>query len=138
MTSRSEVTSETHAALSWRVGIHTSIARSLDHAAEKAHQLTCTAFQIFSSSPRMWKPREPRHEEIAALALLRQRYDLHPLVIHANYLLNLASPEQALRKRSVEAFRGEVGRAAALGAEYLVLHPGSFRNGSVEAGIRRL
>ena len=124
------MTSETDVFLSWRVGMHTSIAGSLDQAAEKAHHLTCTAFQIFSSSPRMWKPREPRQEEVRALDRLRRSYDLHPLVIHANYLLNMASPEPALRKRSVEAFRGEVGRAAALGAEYLVLHPGSSRNGS--------
>jgi deoxyribonuclease-4 len=138
MTFRSGVKSQRDAFLRWRVGIHTSIAGSLDQAAERAHHLTCTSFQIFSSSPRMWKPREPQQEEIAALARLRERYDLRPLVIHANYLLNLASPEPALRKRCIEAFRGEVGRAVALGAEFLVLHPGSFRDGSSETGVRTL
>ena len=86
----------------------------------------------------MWKTREPRPEEITALGRLRQRHDLYPLVVHANYLLNLASPDEVLRTRSLEAFRGEIGRAAALGAEYLVLHPGSFRNGTAETGIRML
>lgn len=86
----------------------------------------------------MWKAREPRPEEITALGRLRQRYDLHPLVIHANYLLNLASPDEVLRARSLQAFRGEIGRAGALGAEYLVLHPGSYRNGSAEVGMRTL
>jgi len=138
MTSKSEVTDDTDAFPTWRVGVHTSIAGSFDQAAEKAHTLTCTAFQIFSSSPRMWKSREPRAEEIAAMASLRRRYDLYPLVIHANYLINLASPEPALRKQSVDAFRGEIGRAAALGAEYLVLHPGSFRQATAEMGIRTL
>ena len=123
MTSRSGVTGETDRALSWQVGIHSSIAGSLDQAAEKSHRLTCTAFPIFSSSPPMWKPREPRQEGIRALARLRQRHELHPPVIHANYLLNLASPERALRERSGEAFRGELGRAAALGAEYLATWP---------------
>lgn len=118
--------------------MHTSIAGSFHQAAEKAYQLTCNTFQIFSSSPRMWKTRDPRAEEIATLHRLRQRYDLHPLVIHANYLINLASPEPAIRTRSIEAFRGEVGRASALGAEYLVLHPGSRKDGSSETGIRTL
>jgi len=72
------------------------------------------------------------------MARLRERYDLRPLVIHANYLLNLASPEPDLRRRSVEAFRGEIARAGALGAEFLVLHPGSHKNTSVETGIRTL
>jgi len=69
---------------------------------------------------------------------LRREYGLHPLVIHANYLLNLASPDPALRERSIAAFREELGRASALGAQYLVLHPGSYRDGTPEQGIRTL
>ena len=122
----------------WRVGVHTSIAGSLTQAAEQAHQIGCTAFQIFSTSPRVWKARALGREEVSAMARLRREYDLHPLVIHANYLLNLASPDPALRQRSIEAFREELGRAAALGAEYLVLHPGSYRDGTPEQGIRTL
>ncbi len=72
------------------------------------------------------------------MARLRREHDLRPLVIHANYLLNLASPEPALRRRSLAAFREELARASALGAEYLVLHPGSYRNGTREQGIRTL
>jgi deoxyribonuclease IV len=132
------VTEESQPASKWRVGVHTSIAGSLDQAAERARQIGCTAFQIFSSSPRMWKSRYPRPDEIGAIRRLRQAYDLRPLVIHANYLINLASPEANLRQQSMEAFQGEVARAAALGAEYLVLHPGSHRNTSPEQGIRRL
>src|SRR5690242_1062202 len=108
------VTEESQPALKWRVGVHTSIAGSLDQAAERARQIGCTAFQIFSSSPRMWKSRYPRPDEIAAMQRLRQTYDLRPLVIHANYLINLASPEANLRRQSLEAFQSEVARAAAL------------------------
>ncbi len=86
----------------------------------------------------MWKARDPRPEEISALQRLREQYDLRPLVIHANYLINMASPDTAMRSRSVEAFRGEISRARALGAEYLVLHPGSYRDGSPETGIRTI
>lgn len=134
----SPVAGETEIPSCWRVGVHTSIAGSIARAADKAHQVGCTAFQIFSTSPRMWKARPLEQEEITAMARLRREHDLRPLVIHANYLLNLASPEPALRRRSLAAFREELARASALGAEYLVLHPGSYRNGTREQGIRTL
>jgi deoxyribonuclease-4 len=86
----------------------------------------------------MWKQREPLQEEVSQMAQLRARYDLRPLVIHANYLINLATPETLLRQRSVEALVGEIRRGEALNAEYLVLHPGSYRDGSPEQGIRTL
>jgi len=134
----SPVEEETEIPSCWRVGVHTSIAGSFAQAAEKAHEIGCTAFQIFSTSPRMWKTRPLGQEDIAAMARLRRAYNLHPLVIHANYLLNLASPDPALRERSVAAFREELDRASALGAQYLVLHPGSYRDGTREQGIRTL
>jgi deoxyribonuclease-4 len=138
MLSVGEGKSEAEAFSKWRVGVHTSIAGSLTQAAERAHQIGCTSFQIFSSSPRMWRARDLATEEISAFGRLRSRYHLSPLVIHTNYLVNLASPDPLLRKRSLEAFIGEVRRAEALEAEYLVLHPGSFRDGSREQGIRTL
>jgi len=68
---------------------------------------------------------------------LRQRYDLKPLVIHSNYLINLAGTNPPFLKKSIAAFRGELERALALCAEYLVLHPGSFRGASREEGLQR-
>ena len=68
---------------------------------------------------------------------LRQKYDLKPLVIHSNYLINLASTNELFLKKSIEAFRGELERGLALCAEYLVLHPGSFRGASREEGLER-
>ncbi len=68
---------------------------------------------------------------------LRARYDLKPLVIHTNYLVNLASSNELFLQKSMEAFRGEVERALALCAEYLVLHPGSFRGADREQGLLR-
>ncbi|MBI4479639.1 MAG: deoxyribonuclease IV [Acidobacteria bacterium] len=138
MLSVGEGKSEAEAFSKWRVGVHTSIAGSVTQAAERAHQIGCTCFQIFSSSPRMWRARDFAAEEISALERLRASYDLSPLVIHTNYLVNLASPDPSLRQRSVEAFVGEIRRAEALGAKYLVLHPGSYRDGSQEQGIRTL
>jgi deoxyribonuclease IV len=65
----------------------------------------------------------------------RERHGLYPLVIHDNYLINLASCNESLRTQSVAAFRGEMERALAMGAEYLVAHPGNCKGHSVEEGI---
>ena len=67
---------------------------------------------------------------------LREKYDLKPLVIHRNYLVNMAGNGN-FPKKSIEAFRGEIERAIALCAEYLVLHPGSFRGANREKGLVR-
>jgi deoxyribonuclease-4 len=68
---------------------------------------------------------------------LREKYDLKPLVIHTNYLVNLASANEVFLEKSIEAFRGEVERALTLCADYLVLHPGSFRGADREQGLLR-
>jgi deoxyribonuclease-4 len=121
-----------------RIGIHTSTAGGVQLAAERAYRLGCNTFQIFSSSPRQWKPYELARAQCEEMACLRQRYDLRPLVIHANYLVNLAGGNSEFHAKSITAFRGEVERALALGAEFLVLHPGSFRGSSREEGLQRV
>jgi deoxyribonuclease-4 len=118
-----------------RLGIHTSTAGSLENAALHAAELGANTFQIFSSSPRMWRARMPDPAQVKLLKAARRRFDLNPLVIHVSYLVNLASADAAIRAKSIAAFRGELERAAAIGAEYLVLHPGSYRGRSVEEGI---
>jgi deoxyribonuclease-4 len=119
------------------IGIHTSIAGGVQNAAERAYRLGCNTFQIFSTSPRQWMPYELRRPQCDELHHLREKYDLKPLVIHTNYLVNLAATNELFLKKSVEAFRGEVERALALCAEYLVLHPGSFRGANREEGLLR-
>jgi deoxyribonuclease-4 len=118
-----------------RLGIHTFTSRGLEQAAITASQLGANTFQIFSSSPRMWRASLPDPAQIRLLRAARDRFDLHPLVIHVNYLVNLASCDPVIRTRSVAAFRGEIDRAVAIGAEFLVLHPGSFRGTTPEQGI---
>jgi len=83
----------------------------------------------------MWRASMPRRDEIGLLRKARERLDLKPLVIHVNYLVNLASLDPVVRARSIAAFRGELERADAIGAEYLVVHPGSYRGWSLEQGI---
>src|SRR5579862_9001750 len=118
-----------------RIGIHTSTAGGIHNAAERAYRIGCNTLQIFSSSPRQWAPYELSYPLCQQMLRLRAKYDLNPLVIHTNYLVNLASTNPLFLKKSIEAFRGEVERALALCAEYLVLHPGSFRGANREAGL---
>ena len=120
-----------------RIGIHTSSAGGPQNAAERAYRLGCNTFQIFSSSPRQWAPYELGAPQCAEMNRLRAKYDLKPLVIHTNYLVNLASSNEVFLAKSMQAFRGEVERALALCAEYLVLHPGSFRGADREQGLLR-
>ena len=118
-----------------RIGIHTSSGGGVENAAERAYRLGCNTFQIFSSSPRQWAPYELGRAQCEQMSRLRDQYDMKPLVIHTNYLVNLASTTQAFLKKSIGAFRGEIERALALCAEYLVLHPGSFKGTDREKGL---
>jgi deoxyribonuclease IV len=120
-----------------RIGIHTSTAGGVESAAERAYRLGCSAFQVFSSSPRQWRPTELGRSQCEIMSKLRSKYDLSPLVIHANYLINVAGVTPEFHRKSVEAFRAEVQRGIALCADYLVLHPGSFRGGTREEGLTR-
>jgi deoxyribonuclease-4 len=120
-----------------RIGIHTSTAGGVHNAAERAYRLGCNTLQIFSSSPRQWAPYELGRPHCDEMNRLRASYDLKPLVIHTNYLVNLAGANELFLKKSMEAFRGEVERALSLCADYLVLHPGSFRGSDREQGLVR-
>jgi deoxyribonuclease-4 len=115
---------------SLRIGIHTSVAGSYLNALESARRLGCNALQIFSASPRMWAGlaasagRIPQ-VDAAAFRARRAELGLGPLVIHANYLINLAAAQPMLRTRSIQAFHDELVRGLALGADFVVVHPGA-------------
>jgi deoxyribonuclease-4 len=83
----------------------------------------------------MWRATKPDPADITRLGKARQRLDLYPLAIHVNYLVNLATLDPEIRAKSILSFRGELDRAAAIGAEYLVLHPGNSRAQTLEQGI---
>ena len=119
-----------------RIGFHLSTAGGVFKAAERAHQIGANTFQIFSSSPRMWRASRIAVNDSEQMRTLCRQYDCMPLVIHTSYLVNLCSQSDEVREKSVSAFRGEVDRALALGAKYLVLHPGSWRGLTREEGLR--
>jgi deoxyribonuclease-4 len=120
-----------------RIGVHLSTAGGVFRAAERARDAGANTFQIFSSSPRMWRPSKLSEDHCTQMHELRTRFDCSPLVIHASYLINVAAQSDTVWKNSIAALRGEVERALALGAEYLVLHPGSWRGLTREAGLLR-
>jgi deoxyribonuclease-4 len=122
---------------SLRIGIHASIAGSYLNALESARKLGCNALQIFSASPRMWQAGSARIPDVDAAAFRARRAELGlgPLVIHANYLINLAAAQPMLRTRSIQAFHDELVRGVALGADFLVVHPGSRGEATPEQAV---
>ena len=83
----------------------------------------------------MWRAKTPDKMQVQILNTLREKFDLTPLVIHANYLINLAAPPGATRENSIRAFCGEMERGLVLGAEYLVVHPGNYKELTQEQGM---
>ena len=119
-----------------RIGVHLGVAGGCWTAVGRAVEAGANTFQIFSSSPRMWKATAVKPEDGAKMRSLRLEHDVSPLVIHASYLVNLCSQTESVRVNSVAAFRGEVERALAWGAEFLVLHPGSWNGLTRAEGLR--
>ena len=119
-----------------RIGIHLGTAGGASNAVLRANEIGANTFQIFSSSPRMWRAPKPDPAECKRMRSLRTQHDIGPLVIHASYLVNVCSQTEAVRRNSVVAFRGEIERALALGAEYLVLHPGSWKGLTRDEGLK--
>ncbi|MBI3331102.1 MAG: deoxyribonuclease IV [Candidatus Omnitrophica bacterium] len=121
-----------------RLGVHVPIAGGLLEAVARAKRLRCTTMQIFSRSPRGGKaPAIPR-EQAERFDAARRAAGLEPLAVHGPYIINLASPEDAVWKRSLALYREEYARAATLGAQYLVTHVGSHRGQGEAAGLARV
>ena len=119
-----------------RIGVHLGTAGGASNAVERAREIGANTFQIFSSSPRMWRAPKVDPKQAERMRELRARLDVGPLVIHTAYLVNVCSQSYEVREKSVTAFRGEIERALALGAEYLVLHPGSWKGMTRDEGLK--
>ncbi len=119
-----------------RIGIHLGTSGGASNAVERAREIGANTFQIFSSSPRMWRAPQVDPKQAARMKELRAKLDVGPLVIHTSYLVNVCSQSDDVRTKSIEAFRGEIERALAYGAEYLVLHPGSWNGLTRDEGLR--
>ncbi|MGA2909169.1 MAG: deoxyribonuclease IV [Terracidiphilus sp.] len=119
-----------------RIGVHLGTAGGASNAVERAREIGANTFQIFSSSPRMWRAPKVDPAQAERMRTLRAKLDVGPLVIHTSYLVNVCSQSSEIREKSVAAFRGEIERALAWGAEYLVLHPGSWKGLTRDEGLK--
>lgn len=108
-----------------RLGFHVSISGGFALAVQRAYEIGCTTMQIFSRNPRGWTVKPLDKDDIAAFKRLREQWDIGPVFVHTNYLINLASPKPDLYQRSIEQFVIDLERTEHLGAEYLVTHLGS-------------
>ena len=100
-----------------------------------ARDTGCDTVQIFSRNPRGWMAKPLTRESIDLFRRTRRHTKLSPVLIHTNYLINLAAADELLLAKSIASFREEVERAILLRADYLVLHPGSARGSSEKDGI---
>ena len=119
-----------------RIGVHLGTAGGCWTAVNRAVEAGANTFQIFSSSPRMWRAGPVKPADAEKMTALRKEHDIGPVSVHASYLINMCSQTEAVRVNSIAGFRGEVERALALGAEFLVLHPGSWKGLTRDEGLR--
>ena len=119
-----------------RIGIHLGTTGGISNSIERAREIGANTLQIFSASPRMWRVTKVDPKQAARTRELRAARDLGPLVVHTSYLVNVCSQTEGVREKSVAAFRGEIERALALGAEFLVLHPGSWKGLTRDEGLK--
>ena len=120
------------------LGAHKSIVGGYHKAVEEAGKCGCDCVQLFTKNSNQWRAKEITPEEAQRFvdALLQWKIS-HPIA-HDSYLINLASPDQRLWKKSVDAFVVELGRADTLGIPYVVTHPGAYTTSSETRGIRRV
>ena len=120
-----------------RIGRHLRTSGGLAKTIETARDLGCETVQIFVSNPQGWAVPAPRADAATFIAG-KQELGLYPVVAHAKYLINLASPDVDLRERSVEVLARELVTAGTLGVELVVVHSGSHGGDGEEKGIDRL
>jgi deoxyribonuclease-4 len=120
-----------------KIGFHAPIKGGLHESLIIAKETGCDTLQIFSRNPRGWTAKPLTTEAINLFRKTRKQTKLSPVLIHTNYLINLAAADETILLKSITSFREEVERAITLGVDYLVLHPGSAR-GSSEADALKI
>lgn len=115
-----------------------SIAGKIFLAVERAIKRHCQCMQIFSSNPRAWRHSALEEKDVLEFKSRRQNAHISPLVIHAPYLVNLASPSQEIFQKSIILMRDSLGKAEILEADYVVFHIGSHGGMGAEFGLERI
>ena len=118
------------------LGAHVSTSGGVTSAFPRAAAIGATAIQIFTKTPNQWKEPVITDEIAAAFKAERAKSGIRGVVSHDSYLINLAAPDDANRKRSIDSFVGELTRCTKLGVEYIVSHPGNHLS-DVDSGLTR-
>lgn len=125
-----------------KVGCHVSISGGLEYSIKRALKLGINTMQIFSKNSRSWQEKEYSREEITIFQREWEKTDIYPIFVHASYLINLASPEEEVYQKSVNAFIEEMRRTdymlGRLGTSYLIVHPGAHRNSGEMSGLEKI
>jgi deoxyribonuclease IV len=119
------------------LGAHLSIAGGYDQAIVKGDQIGCTAIQIFTQSNRQWAIKAINQKQVSRFKEALKTSSCSIVVSHASYLINICSPDPAIHQKSTQALQEELNRCSALGIPYLVLHPGTATNSSLEQSLQR-
>ncbi len=120
------------------LGAHLSIAGGLERALIRGGALGCTTIQLFTKSSNQWKERTLEDSEITRFHQERERTGINPVISHAGYLINLASPDDEVYRKSLDAMICEIRRCEQLGIDLLVLHPGFHKKRGIAWGINRI
>jgi len=121
-----------------RLGAHIRISGGLNVAARRAAEIGCEALQIFAANPNSWRSRKIDDGSAAEFRRLVEEFNLRPVVIHTQYLVNLAAPDPDIYSKSTSAVIDIMNRALLLGAQYVVTHIGSHKGSGLEEGIGRI
>lgn len=121
-----------------RFGFHISISHGFVESLEVAKSLGCETMQIFTGSQQQWRRSVIDEDDASEFKTRRKKKDISPLFVHLFYLPNFATPDRELLEKSQNALIAELDRAAMLGAEYIILHPGAYKNSTKEEGIRKV
>ena len=120
-----------------RLGYHVSIAGKIYESIDRAIELDCGCMQIFSRNPRGWKAAALSKKDAEEFRKRRRAANIHPVLVHIPYIINLASPEERLYKISTASYIEDIKRADMLGAEYFVTHMGSHKGKGEAFGLKR-
>ncbi len=126
-----------HAVVVDELGVHVSVAGGVERAPGRARDVAALNLQLFTKQPSRWAEPTLTDERIRAFRESRVAAGIRCAAAHDSYLVNLASPDRELRRRSLAGFRAELARGRALGLDFLVTHPGNATDGDVASGIAR-
>lgn len=121
-----------------KFGAHMSIAGGVAKAFDRGAEIGCDTMQVFTSNNRQWKARPFREGEVERFHTRHKETGIDPVVSHATYLLNIASPKEELWTKSYDALVVELERCDALGIPTLVLHPGAHTGAGIDGGIENV